>query len=68
VEKRKSSAPKPKAWLYFLIFWLCRLLAKVLFRLKITGQKSMPKEGPLLVLPTHRGMMGSVRVFYSLGG
>lgn len=68
MEKRKSSAPKPKAWLYFLIFWLCRLLAKVLFRLKITGQKSLPKEGPLLVLATHQGMMDFLLAFAALKG
>ena len=68
MEKRKSSVPKPKAWLYFLIFWLCRLLAKVLFRLKITGQKSLPKEGPLLVLCTHQGMMDVFMVVAALKG
>ena len=45
VEKRKSSAPKPKAWLYAVVVCLCTVLSKVLFRLKITGQKTKSFTG-----------------------
>lgn len=68
MEKRKSSVPKPKAWLYAVVVCLCTLLAKVLFRLKITGQKSLPKEGPLLVMATHQGMMDFLLAFAALKG
>ena len=68
MEKPKSSTPKPQAWLYLLVRWFCCLLSKVLFRLKVTGQKSLPKEGPLLVMASHQGMMDFMLAFAALKG
>ena len=68
MEKRKISTPKPQAWLYVLVRWLCCLLSKVLFRLKVTGRKSLPKEGPLLVMASHQGMMDFMLAFAALKG
>ena len=68
MEKPKSSTPKPQAWLYLLARWFCCLLSKVLFRLKVTGQKSLPKEGPLLVMSSHQGMMDFMLAFAALKG
>ena len=68
MEKRKISTPKPQAWLYVLVRWLCCLLSKVLFRLKVTGRKSLPKEGPLLVMASHQGMMDFMLAFAAIKG
>lgn len=68
MEKRKSSTPKPQTWLYLLVQGFCCLLSKLLFRLKVTGRKSLPKDGPLLVMASHQGMMDFMLAFAALKG
>ena len=57
MEKRKSTTPKPRPLIYLLARWFCCILSRLVFRLKVTGQKSLPKDGPLLVMASHQGMM-----------
>lgn len=68
MEKRKSSTPRPQTWLYLLVQWFCCLVSRLLFRLKITGQKALPKDGPLLVMASHQGMMDFLFAFAALKG
>ena len=68
MEKRKSTTPKPRPLIYLLARWFCCVISKLLFRLKVTGQKSLPKEGPLLVMATHQGMMDVVLAVAALKG
>lgn len=68
MKKPKSNVPKPKLWLYYPICWLCCLLSKLCFGLKITGREQLPKDGPLLVLVSHQGMMDFLFTFAALRG
>jgi len=68
MEKAKSNTPQVKGWLYALAFAFCTVVSRLLFRLKITGGDRLPKEGPLLVLCTHQGMMDFLLVLAALKG
>ena len=68
MKKPKTNVPKPKLWLYYPVYWLCCLLGKVLFGLKITGREQLPKDGPLLVLVAHQGMMDFLLTLAALRG
>ena len=64
----KSNTPQPKGWLYPLALLFCLAVSKLLFRLKITGREKLPKDGPLLVLCSHQGMMDVFLVLAALQG
>ena len=68
MNKPKSNVPKPKLWLYYPVYWVCCLLSRVLFGLRITGRDCLPKEGPLLVLVSHQGMMDFMLTFAAMKG
>lgn len=68
MKKTKTNGPRVKLWLYHPVYWVCRLLGRVLFGLKITGRENIPKDGPLLVLCSHQGMMDFLLVLASLRG
>lgn len=68
MKRSKSKAPQVKRWLYYPVYWFCAVVAKLLFRLQITGRESLPKDGPLLVLCSHQGMMDFLLVLASLKG
>lgn len=68
MSKPKSNVPKPKLWLYYPVRWFCCLLAKVFFGLRVTGREQLPKDGPLLVLVSHQGMMDFLLTFAALPG
>ena len=59
---------RPAGWLYLPLAWLSRLACRVIFGLKITGRERIPKEGPLLVLCAHQGMIDFLMVIAALGG
>jgi len=64
----KSNTPQVQSWLYYPARLFCLVLAKLLFRLKITGAETLPQKGPLLVLCTHQGMMDFLLVLAALKG
>lgn len=68
MEKRKISVPRPHTWLYKPVEGFCRLLSRLLFGLRVTGRASLPKDGPLLVLASHQGMMDFMLAFSALRG
>jgi len=68
MKKPKSNVPAPKLWLYYPVSWFCCLLSKCLFGLTITGRDQLPKDGPLLVLVSHQGMMDFLLTFAALRG
>ena len=68
MKKSKSNTPQPKMWLYHPVCWFSRLVSKFLFGLTITGRDQLPKDGPLLVLVSHQGMMDVLLVFAALRG
>lgn len=53
----KKTVKKPAAWLYLPLRALSALVCRVIFRLKITGGEDIPREGPLLILSSHQGMI-----------
>ena len=57
MKKPKYKTPKPQRWLYCLVRGFCRVMARLLFRLEVTGADCIPKTGPVLFLCTHQGMM-----------
>ena len=61
MKKRKNTVPKPQTWLYVPVRWLCCLIARAAFGLRVTGRENLPQKGPLLVLATHQAN-GSVIV------
>ena len=50
MKKRKNTVPKPQTWLYVPVRWLCCLIARTAFGLRVTGRENLPQKGPLLVL------------------
>ena len=68
MKKPKSKTPKPQRWLYCLARGFCFAVSKLLFRLQITGADSLPKEGPVLFLCNHQGMMDFLLVFAAIKG
>ena len=68
MKKPKSKTPKPQRWLYCLARGFCCAVSKLLFRLQITGADSLPKEGPVLFLCNHQGMMDFLLVFAAIKG
>lgn len=68
MEKRIISTPRPQTWLYVPVQWVCRVLSRLLFGLRITGREALPKDGPLLVLASHQGMMDFMLAFAALRG
>ena len=68
MEKAKSNTPQAKGWLYPIAYAFCVVVCKLLFRLKISGREKLPKNGPLLVLCTHQGMMDVFMVVAALKG
>ena len=68
MKKRKNTVPKPQTWLYVPVRWLCCLIARAAFGLRVTGRENLPQKGPLLVLATHQGMMDFMLAFAALKG
>ena len=68
MKKRKNTVPKPQTWLYVPVRWLCCLIARAAFGLRVTGRENLPPKGPLLVLATHQGMMDFMLAFAALKG
>ncbi len=68
MEKHKISVSRPRTWLYLPVQWVCTLLSRLLFGLRVTGRESLPKDGPLLVLASHQGMMDFMLAFAALRG
>ena len=68
MKKRKNTVPKPQNWLYVPVRWLCCLIARAAFGLRVTGRENLPPKGPLLVLATHQGMMDFMLAFAALKG
>lgn len=46
--------------LYRIIWLICWVLCKILFRLKISGQKNIPSSGPLIVVANHNSYVDPI--------
>ena len=68
MKSSKSNTPQVKGWLYGLAYCFCLVVSKLFFRLKVIGRESLPKDGPLLVLCSHQGMMDFLLVLTALRG
>ena len=68
MKSSKSNTPQAKGWLYGLAYCFCLVVSKLFFRLKVIGRESLPKDGPLLVLCSHQGMMDFLLVLTALRG
>ena len=44
--------PRP-AWIRYLLSYIALFLGKILFKITITGQKNIPKEGPYIIAGNH---------------
>lgn len=55
-------------WLMFLVYPVCRLLLLIYFRqIEISGQENMPKQGPVIIAPTHRSRWDALLVSLAVG-
>ncbi len=68
MKKKQSTVPKVQNWLYIPLQFACTLVARLLFKLRVTGRESLPKKGPLLVMASHQGMMDFLFAFAALRG
>ena len=54
---KTRAGKQPAGWLYLPLRWLSRLVCRLFFGLRVTGAGQIPREGPLLVLSAHQGMV-----------
>ncbi len=68
MKKKASSTPTVQKWLYIPLVWLCALVGKLFLGLKIKGRENLPKDGPLLVMASHEGMLDFLLAAAALRG
>ncbi|PSB18394.1 1-acyl-sn-glycerol-3-phosphate acyltransferase [filamentous cyanobacterium CCP2] len=56
------------SWLTPLVYTLgCWFVLPAYFRIKVTGQENIPREGPVILAPTHRSRWDALLVPYAAG-
>jgi 1-acyl-sn-glycerol-3-phosphate acyltransferase len=55
-------------WLTPIVYFLgCWFVLPAYFRIRITGQENIPKDGPVILAPTHRSRWDALLVPYAAG-
>lgn len=58
----------PAGWIYRPLAFLCRVVSRLLFRLEVEESGDIPREGPLLLLSSHQGMVDFILLIAALRG
>ncbi|MCM8798252.1 MAG: 1-acyl-sn-glycerol-3-phosphate acyltransferase, partial [Candidatus Omnitrophica bacterium] len=45
---------------YYLIWWICYFVFKILFRYQIFGKEHLPREGPYIIAANHLSFLDPV--------
>ena len=46
--------------LYNIARYVCWLIFKIIFRLKVTGQENIPQDGPFIIVANHSSLLDPV--------